>query len=135
MIAATSLLLAAMASAAPLDIPPADLAVIGVQRPGAVVRAQHAATLEPPAPALQHVPMARPDPQSFFAWLGLCAPEDACQAQTGPAWMVATGLGRRPPERTTIDLGHDVIRHLEDLQREPELDLFRLIDDREEPPP
>ena len=78
---------------------------------------------------------ARPDPQSFFAWMGLCAPKEPCDTLTGPAWMVATGLRRLPHQRGIIDLGNDVIIDIEALRREPDIDMLRLIDDRGEPHP
>ena len=78
---------------------------------------------------------ARPDPQSFFAWLGLCAPGVPCDTLTGPAWMVAAGLRHLPTQRRVIDLGHDVVIDLEALRWEPEINMLRLIDDRTEPEP
>jgi len=75
---------------------------------------------------------ARPDPQSFFAWMGLCPPEQPCLTLTGPAWMVATGLRRLPAKPWGLNLGNDVIIDMDELLRGPDIDLMRLIDDRPE---
>ena len=128
----TALLLAALstARAAPPPIPFEDLLLLDVDRPRAHARAI-ADDSKPPGPMPgPPLPLSRPDPQTFFAFLGLCAPSAPCSARTGPAWMVHTALHTQRGSRQAqgLNLGNDVIIDLEAIAREPELDRFILID-------